>query len=75
MHDSNSRYMLPYIWQHALLIPPPTLQYSSPNRSKNPKNKSPTKQRISFMKWMFTEKQIRRMGQKHKKVRQKELQG
>ena len=48
------------------------LKYSSPNHSKT-QNKSHTKE-PTFGKWRFREKEVRRKGQKQKRIRQKEQQ-
>ena len=49
------------IWQHTL--------HTCPNRSKKPPRS--TQKIIPFGKWRFREKEVRRMGQTQKRIRQK----
>ena len=50
------------------------LKYPSPNRSNNNKKTRITQKSLPFGKWRFREKEVRRMGQKQKMIKQKEQQ-
>ena len=59
------------LWQH-MLHTYHQLKYSSPNLSNKQKDQSRTKKPIPFGKWRFREKEVRKMNQKQKRIRQKE---
>ena len=63
------------IWQHMLHIPPTKYEYSAPNLSqKTPNKQEPHKRAYLSKKWRFRDTEVRRMGQKHKRITQKEQQ-
>ena len=63
-------YNASVVWQH--IIPIKILIYH--NCYKKKKKKKATQKSLPFGKWMFRGKEVRRMGQKQKKIRQKEQQ-
>ena len=60
------------IWHHMLHIPPIKILISQ--TLKQTKKTRATQKSLPFGKWRSREKEVRRMGQKQKKIRQKEQQ-
>ena len=50
------------------------LKYSSPNRSQKTQKARAIQKSLPFGKWRFRGKEAKRMGQKQKKIRQKQQQ-